>query len=680
MPYYTNGESLDAASVSNNKMFCGGEIYSNAKALYALINQRNYTVTNPTQIWIKGVPVQTDGTIDVESTRYDWHGHPTTTTSTVKPSRGGHSNPLDDYSIKTYNDGNGFHIVSTMTYQEQLDTSVYTYGTPYRQINGMPIFYYQDTDSINAYINTGSIDGALNYDDLVEKFYVKWYVGYSGGDTVYSIASDCPQFADTESEFYGFGTIAFVNIIAKYNYDVGGYTPIETIRTPYGQTYSNTLSGLLKAANLDIVNKIALKILDIANVSSVEFEFFVDFEKDGQTVTSPHGYCRFDHSTLLAHGFYQSITHDEIIFKSGEILDDEDSNVSNAEVSEEESDSIDDTDNNGSTEDGTNIGYNAYALDNSKVMGMLYNLWSPDFISNIKLLNNSPIENIISLKVFPFSLDSISGELFQIQVGNVALQTTAKKLNKSALKITKTWTLTKIKKFNDNLSFLNYSPYSSCELYIPYVGIRNFPIDYIMSSGRMSVKFDYNVDVVTGDCIVEVFLIKQGSIANTINIPLMQEHCNIGIDIPVSAQNLNQVIQSYAMNAVSAGFNIASGNGVGLLGNASNALFTQFHSTTKGSISPKTATLLSNKPYIRFVRPRVVSIGDILNKDDSVKKKRGQYFKLQGGVLNEIHKLGDLEGYTEVEHAQMNVKGALSVEVDELNRQLEKGVILPYKE
>lgn len=560
-------------------------------------------------------------------------------------------------------------------------------GAVWIDTSQLPYYLSNDPDlyeKVKKYVDNGDFSDAENADILDERLYAIWYVGYAGGskNSVYTIASDIPQFADGGSKFYGKGTVTRIHLKQGYKWDNGDYTPAGESALSYGQTFSTDIQSVIESSYgvFGNADKIALKLADLTNVTTLRLEFWADYtDSDGSTVETPHGFVDFDHVTVDDYGFITSPTQDQIIFEAGKVLSDDNSNPSNAEIDDEVSDEIEDND--GITEDGSNIGNYTYALNRSEAQGLMVNLWNSTFIDNIKLINNTPIENIVSLKVFPFDIPCDSTDT-SIIVGNVSLSPatgrlltdgTYKKRNGIAL-----WNSLIKDGFSGNLKYLNYSPYTTVELYLPFVGLRELPVDTLMhfaeDSGNLIIT--YYIDLITGDATVVVHLQNDNLIESTDTAPLLLEHCNVAIDVPISAQNQNQVLATYAQNALSAGFSIGNGLMTGNVAGAVsgtvnagvNSVLTQYHTTNKGTPQPRTALRLAMCPYLRITRPKVWSVGDIGSN------KRRKYLELKGGVLNEITNIGSLRGFIKVQNPTIAVDGATKSEQDEINRLLAEGV------
>lgn len=543
------------------------------------------------------------------------------------------------------------------------DYALENFGNRYQRLiySNIPIFdTINNQAGINKYKNTGDWSDADNARDLAPRLYANWTVGYTmSDDTVYSLACDVPLFADDTSEFYGLGATSVIELEAIMHV---GEQAIAGYRTTYayGQTWQDNISGIVGNADDNIADALALKIMSVLDIDDTLLKFKVVTTKpDGTTVETARGYVNFNHSSVIDYGFYTSPQGDTINFRQGEVLSDDDSNTSNADVELDEGDTVPD----GNVPDVTGAGLltQSYAVTPQQAQGVGQFLWGASFMTNIKLLNNSPIENVVGCKLFPIEFSGTSAE---IVIGNVASGTTSDKLGSSVFRRVSD-SVSISHKFSGNLKFLDYAPYSKCEIYLPFVGMRELPLDEVMNH---KIRVIWLIDVITGTLQTDVQTTHDG--AGTKYVTIQSHISTIGVDIPLTAQNRSQVESAYISNAIHGGLAIASGNVAGALGSAVNIATTQHHSQSTGSPSPSTSISATLTPYILRTVPIPKQIGDETNDT---------YRELAGAPCNRAETLGNLQGYTEVENPSIAVAGATLRELNEINSLLRSGVYLPYK-
>lgn len=515
------------------------------------------------------------------------------------------------------------------------------------------------------YIQTGSWANAVNVE--IAAPYADWTVGYTNSnDTVYSLACSVPAFYDPDSDYYGKNEVATINLQALY---VIGETLTSFYQTsyPYGQTWQGQLSSIIGQSDMSIANQIAVGAASLLDLDKITLVFSVSIPDDPDPYVLPRGRVVFDHEEVEDYGFLDPITNDTINFKSGVVLDDSDSDIDNPDPEDEESDDI--TDPSVSDVTGTGLLTKTYVLTPQEAQGVGQFIWGASFIQNIRLLNNSPIENIVSCKLFPFDL---TGTAENVQIGNVDTGTASQKIAQNI--ITHTSNALLIPHFYklqcDNMEFLDYDPYTKVEIFLPFIGIKELPTDLIMGK---NIKLKWIVDLTCGTLETDVLIeYKSGKYC-----PLYIFNSQCGADIPLTAQNLSAVQAAYIGNAISGGVSLASGNVAGVMQSLAGAAMTQYHSQSSGTPSPGTALQGYLKPYVRITRPDAKIVGSSMDGDD-INEPCFMYRRLMGSPLYQVKNLGSLMGYTEIENPQIVIPCALGVEIDEVNRLLSEGIILKY--
>lgn len=528
----------------------------------------------------------------------------------------------------------------------------------------IPMFYYNDIEGIDLYINNGDTSHDVNPNNR-EYLHADWTVAYTNAtNTQYSLACNIAQFYDNTSVFYGMSDVARIHLNIDYNIGTE-LVSVYSNEYAYGQTWSDTLTRIIGDSNLDIASQIANKIATLLDIDRIQMRFYVSLP-DG-TITA-RGYVNFDHQNVLQYGFIDTVHGDTINFKSGVVLDDTDSDISNPEIEEETSDTEETK--NVSQYSGTNILYNTYALSPQECRGIGSYLWGADFLTDIKLVNNNPIENIISCKLFPIDFEGQQSQNFYVYIGNCNTETIGGVLPKNVFMYESN--PLKIERYfgnkKDNLKFLDYAPYTKIEIMLPFIGIKEMPTDTIMGK---SVKLRWWLDVVTGTLETDILLLADESYH-----PLLIFNSQIGVDIPLTAQNLAQVQAGYIQNAIGGGFALASGNVAGAVSAVLNGATQQYHSQTQGTPSPACSVQSNLTPELIITRPKIDLVGTV-NYSNNTRDINKAYRDIEGSPCFKVENLGGLDGYTEVENAQdLAIDGALNEEVNEIIRLLSDGVIL----
>lgn len=289
-----------------------------------------------------------------------------------------------------------------------------------------------------------------------------------------------------------------------------------------------------------------------------------------------------------------------------------------------------------------------YAMTESNLKLLGKKLWDNSFLENISMINNSPIENILSAKSFPFPLQISSATSKNVILGNVDMGVTGNELPSSYVPI-KTIGIFKVdKKFNGVLEWLNYHTQVIC--YLPYIGFIELNIKEIIDK---TVTLKYIYDVITGVCTACFY-------AN--NIEICKYSGTIAIDIPITASNRAQVESGYIMSALGAVGSLLTGNLMGVAGSAFGALMNQNHFTTKGSPSPACDAFDEQKAFIIIDYP--------------VYYPPTNYAHDYGYPCNLSMKLGNCKGFTKCANVDVDGLSCTEEERVELKRLLEGGVYL----
>lgn len=225
-------------------------------------------------------------------------------------------------------------------------------------------------------------------------------------------------------------------------------------------------------------------------------------------------------------------------------------------------------------------------------------LWSSGFLDNILLVNNNPIENVISVKMFPFALPS--GAESTIVLGNVDTEVPTNKLPDNYNYYHVYGSLSVPSYYNN---FMDYAPYTRILLYLPFYG--TLELDNSLVIDR-TLKIAYIVDVVTGSCTIDIY-----ADDNLITVV----SCQVGIDIPITSSNRAQVESAILTNTLTSVVSGAKvGGGVGAVaGGIGGALMSAGHCkyNTQTSGTPSSATELYNVsvPMLIIDRPKYREIG-----------------------------------------------------------------------
>lgn len=214
-----------------------------------------------------------------------------------------------------------------------------------------------------------------------------------------------------------------------------------------------------------------------------------------------------------------------------------------------------------------------YKITQSSLQLLGKYLWGATFIDDIKLINNSPIENIVSCKRLPFDIPA--GVSRSLVLGNVTAPVNGNVI--SSVPIIDIGTITYHGYYGN---FLDYSPYTRLLLFIPFCGF--VEIDASVVTGK-TINVKYALDIVLGKCKAMVYI--NGSY-------YMSMDGDMGIDIPLVASNRAQAEASFAVQGLDAAL---QGDVMGALG---AAVATKYHTSRNGSYTPMCAWQETRKCFI----------------------------------------------------------------------------------
>ena len=203
-------------------------------------------------------------------------------------------------------------------------------------------------------------------------------------------------------------------------------------------------------------------------------------------------------------------------------------------------------------------------------------------------------------------------------------------------------------------AYLDYSPYTKAELYLPYCGIHPIDIDDIMGK---TVHVVYHVDILTGACIAYV---KCGDSV------LYSYIGQCSTSIPVTGTDWTNMVNG-VLNATTAIGSMAATGGLTAPMAVSTVASTVINTVKpsmerSGSLSGTGGMMGNQTPYLILTRPRQ-ALPELQN-----------HFIGYPSFITAY--LGDLTGYTEVESIHLEGITATEAELKEIESILKGGVIL----
>ena len=282
-------------------------------------------------------------------------------------------------------------------------------------------------------------------------------------------------------------------------------------------------------------------------------------------------------------------------------------------------------------------------------------LWSNDFFDNILKNYQSPLENIISLSIIPAIAQPDDARY--ISIGNCTTNILCTITNEQYVSVE----CGKIDLKEHYGNFSDYSPNTSIDIYLPYIGYRQIDIDDFMA-GKIRVR--YQCDILTGDCVAEIYSEGKGKskLMYTFN-------GNISYNVPLSGANYLQ----YYLSIVSGIGNVATGVAQGIGGNPLGGI---------GAAASGVGQILTSKPaygrsgslgsaagYLSYRRPFLVRKSPINTTAKNLAQESGY-------ISNKGQKIGDYSGFTKCAAVVLDGITATKNELEEIETLLKEGVII----
>lgn len=298
------------------------------------------------------------------------------------------------------------------------------------------------------------------------------------------------------------------------------------------------------------------------------------------------------------------------------------------------------------SEIGVNLLTTTYLLSKAQLNSLGNELWSANFMDNVLLLSNSPIENVLSCKIFPTTFSGVSAAL---KVGNVTMLKGESVQKISASGLSKdTGAITFPQLYN---SFLDYEPFTQARIFIPFVGFQPLPVANFIGA-QLSLRYVF--DVVTG--AVSVYLLRNGYI--------FDKYSGIcAVDVPLTASNRAQVEVGQIQSAITGVAQLATGNVGGALSAGLAIASTPNHFNTRGNAGGYTSQYDPRQPYLIIDRPKAQS-------------EISSYGKTNGFPCNLSKTLSSLKGFTSVHDVHLDDVPCLESERQELKAIMQKGFII----
>lgn len=252
---------------------------------------------------------------------------------------------------------------------------------------------------------------------------------------------------------------------------------------------------------------------------------------------------------------------------------------------EDNKDKDDDDDNTKVLSSGIGVLTSTFHMTKERLVQLGQFLWGSSIFDEFSLINNNPIENIISCKAIPYA---ISGTTQEITLGNVKTGVNGEKISQNFSK----QTIGSVAIAEHYKNFLDYAPYTNVIIYLPYIGFKELDTSLVMGK---TLRIEYTLDVITGGCLAQIYVGK---------IRLYEFTGNIGVDISITASNRAQVESAYINAGVGVVSSAMSGNVTGAVNSIIGAATSQYHYSGTGNPSPSCVASTNRTCYVVIDRPQ----------------------------------------------------------------------------
>ena len=504
---------------------------------------------------------------DIYTTKYNKEGK-VTQTHTVKDQ---FLNVFPSFtSFNSFDTGNGYGI-----YRNTVDI----------RIVGIPIF--DNDEALQKYFDTGDDSGAL------KELNTNWILAIDGTKSpLYKLKWNCASISEND--------IARVRIGFGGYDDISGKVSIHKWQlVDYSPSYFNTNYAQINNA---VWGEVAEIVSPLATLAAVYIAVQLEYYSTPTVLPTDYSsimYCELFKNQKNGHmygdvgflekdenGLYsKTITGDGSTFtvKDG----DEGSNIVTSDDDNGYSDDKDNDENDNDTSDvssGIGVLTTTFRMTKDRLQQLGRFLWGSNIFDNFSLICNNPIENIISCKSIPLSLEGVTQKII---LGNVNTGVNGDKVSNNFAK-QNIGSIAITEKYHN---FLDYAPYTNVIIYLPYVGFKELDTNLVMSK---TLSISYTVDIITGGCLCQI---------KSNNVKLYEFNGNIGIDIPITASNRAQVEAGYISSGIGIASSVASGNIVGAVTSLINSAESQYHYASTSSPNPMCVASTNRTCYVILDRP-----------------------------------------------------------------------------
>lgn len=317
-----------------------------------------------------------------------------------------------------------------------------------------------------------------------------------------------------------------------------------------------------------------------------------------------------------------------------------------------------------------------YKLGLSAINIFASDMFASDVWEAIKLFFSNPIDFLVGCMLLPFEPETGSSYypkfgIKKFEHAYPAVSNQYKDIDCGSVSISKYWG-----------SAFDYEPYTKIQVWLPYIGYRDLPVDEIMD---MTIGVKYRVDCLTGDCVAFVSTGVVGESGPQIPRVIAQFYGNCGVRVPFGSVSFDSAVAA-SINLVGAAATMGLSSGAGSVMTGSEGGV----ATDEGFSSPSSAGLVNAaigvvsglKPNVQKGGAAGASTGYMsIQKPYLIRRIPRQnlpsnFMTLKGYPSNIGGKLADFTGLAIVDDIQLNNIPAMEDERREIMKWLTGGVII----
>lgn len=295
---------------------------------------------------------------------------------------------------------------------------------------------------------------------------------------------------------------------------------------------------------------------------------------------------------------------------------------------------------------GTDL-FAVYNPTKSEITSLGKYLWSSNIVDILQKFLNNPMEAIISLHMIYCT--PTNGARKNIVLGYLDSGVSALTVAEQFVDIN-CGSVDVKEYFNDAR---DYSPYTSVEAYLPFIGMVKLKTEDIIGS-KVTIK--YTADVLTGAILCKIFVTKSGT-----EQQLYAYSGNCSVQIPLTGADRTRLISGAVTGALAGG--VVGGVAGAVVGGLAKGYMSGSSIERSGSFTSNSGAMGIKTPYIIVSRKYGYDALD--------------YNKFYGFPSNKTITLGSCKGFTKVKETHVeNVARATDKEKTEIENLLKNGVIV----